>query len=337
MDITSFIRELIVLNECVILRGIGGFETSYKHATLDKDRKTINPPSKKVHFRSDLVKDNGVLMSYIAESIEISKGKASSYIDDFVRRFFDDMKEKGKVFLDGIGEFCFDSKNNIIFSEIENENYLAESFGLEPLEFSTGINEEVSSPGSKKTSKGSKKRKHTGWYVAIGSLLLLVVLTTLFLIATSNQVHLIHWFDNKSVDEKNETMVFGNTDKALEDSIIRAIEKSLNESTIPKKALAVTQQESSATQESAIKTKVIASKPNYYLIAGSFKSRKNAEIMISQLKRKGYTPEIMISGGQFRIEIGSFYNRKEAITELRRIRRQVDQSVWLLEKNSVCP
>lgn len=330
MDITPFIRELIVQNECVILRGIGGFETSYKHATLDKKRKILIPPSKKINFRPDLIKDNGVLEYYLIENLEISNAKASAAIDDFVRWFFTTIKESGKVFLNGIGEFSFDKKNNIVFSDIENENYLAESFGLDTLVFE---NESGGNERGEETLKPVpvKKRKLTGWYVTIGILLLLVSVTTLILISNSKGISLFQWSDAGSKKSGKEEMIFGGTNKALEDSIIKSIEESLSESTIPKKALAVPQ-----TQKSEPEIATNSYGARYYLVAGSFKSSKNADILKSQLERKGFSPEIMITGEYYyRVIVGAFSDRKEAVDELRRIRGQLDQSVWLFEDKNL--
>lgn len=330
MDITPFIRELIVQNECVILRGVGGFETSYKHATLDKKRKILIPPSKKINFRPDLIKDNGVLEFYLIENLQISSTKASAIIDDFVQWFYNTIKENGNVFLNGIGEFRFDDKNNIVFSDIENENYLAESFGLDSLAFE---NESGADDTGELTLRPVpvQKRKLTGWYVTIGILLLLVSITTLVLISTSKGVSVFHWSDSNASNKDKGKMIFGGADKALEDSIIKAIEESLNESTIPKKALAVPQDQKQYPE-------IATNRPgaSYYLVAGSFKSSKNADILKMQLERKGFHPEIMITGEYYyRVIVGAFYDRKEAINELRRIRGQIDQSVWLFEDNGI--
>ncbi len=330
MDITPFIRELIVQNECVILRGIGGFETSYKHATLDKKRKILIPPSKKINFRPDLIKDNGVLEAYLAANLEITDAKASAAIDEFVQWFFNAIKEKGEVFLKGIGEFRFDEKNNIVFSDIENENYLAESFGLDSLVFENEFKEDDTGKIVLKPVP-MQKRKLTGWYVTIGILLLLVSVTTLILISTSKGVTVFHRSDSGSKKNGKEEMIFGGTNKALEDSIIKSIERSLSESTVPKKALAVP-----PTQKTAPEITANTYGAQYYLVAGSFKSSKNADILKAQLKRKGFNPEIMITGEYYyRVIVGAFSDRKEAIAELRRIRGQIDQSVWLFEDNSL--
>ncbi|MGD2033640.1 MAG: SPOR domain-containing protein [Bacteroidales bacterium] len=329
MDITAFIRELIIQNECVILRGVGGFETSYKHATLDSEKKVINPPTKKINFRPDLIKDNGVLEDYLVRQLETEKSKASVIIDDFVRWFYDTIKEEGKVFLEGIGEFRFDGKNNIVFSEIENENYLAESFGLGTLVFDNGFSSgNDKTPNAGPTPVLPQKRKLTGWYIAIGILLLLISVTTLVLLATSHGMPLVQWFDSKLKERRQEEMVFGNSKKEWEDSIINEIERSLNESTQAKKALAVPRGKG---PEKFLD--IQSSSPGYHLVAGSFRNRRNADLLSDQLYRKGFRPEIRSVGQDYyRVVIGSFYDRKEAIAELRRIRSQIDQSVWLLEE-----
>jgi hypothetical protein len=330
LDITPFIRELILLNECVILRGVGGFETSYKPATFNRRRKIILPPGKKLNFRSELIKDNGVLESYLIKNLEIDAAKASALIDEFVAWFFNTMKESGKVFLEGIGEFKFDKKNNIVFSGIENENYLAESFGLDSLVFENGANEEIPEE-NEPIPVVVKKRKLTGWYIAVGVLLLLISITTLILISTSNRVSIFQWSGKKSNSENKDKVIFGNTNKALEDSIIMAIEKSLNENTIPKTALAVPQ-----TKDRPEEITVTHTGKYYYLVAGSFRSRKNAEILKLQLENKGFNPEFMVAGeNYFRVIIGAYSDRRKAIDELRRLRSQIDQSIWLLEENNV--
>ena len=75
------------------------------------------------------------------------------------------------------------------------------------------------------------------------------------------------------------------------------------------------------------------SEANYLLIAGSFKNNRNAELLRDQLIRKGFKAEVRETGINFRVIIGQFADRQQAIQELRRMRSQLDQSVWLLEEN----
>lgn len=324
MEITYFIKELILLNECVILRGIGGFETSYKNAVLDKSKNHISPPGKIIHFRSDLVEDNGILENHIARSLKLDRAEASEAIDSFVQDFHDTIRQDGKVFLEGIGEFTLARDNELKFQEIRDENFLADSFGLDVLdiEVESKINENIRKPVYQ--SSTSERRKFTGWYIAIGMLLVLIVATILIMISSSPGVSIFkRQVDKLEIDEP-DVIVFAPENKAAEDSTIRAIEHSIDESTEPKKALAI-ELPGSDQQQTNLK---------FYLIAGSFKYSKNAERLKDNLIQKGLNPTVMMMGSYTRVIIGTYENKQLALAELRRIRNQFDQSVWILEKQN---
>jgi cell division protein FtsN len=52
-----------------------------------------------------------------------------------------------------------------------------------------------------------------------------------------------------------------------------------------------------------------------------------------QLDQKGFKPEILTSENHFYlVVVGKFDNRNAAINELRRIRGQINQSIWLMNK-----
>ncbi len=313
LDITYFIRELILMNECVILRGIGGFETTYKNAVLDKENKSISPPGKKIHFRSDLVRDNGVLENHIAKSMGIDKGEVSDSIDAFVQEFHDIIRDEGKITLKGIGEFTLAKDSSIIFHEIRDENYLADSFGLDNLDIELGSSELGNKKGPESQPKVQEKKKLRGWYIALGVLLLLIIGTTFIMFSEFS-------FFEKSKEgnapEQSEVVVIG---PAKTDSTIQAIGKSIDESTLPKKALSVEFQDPDIS---------------YYIIAGSFKIRQNAERLEEMLRQKGFNPSVMEKGNFVRVVIGTFDNKKLAIAELRRVRAHFDQSVWLMEEKN---
>lgn len=325
MDIAYFIKELILLNECVILRGVGGFETTYKNAVLDKKKKHISPPGKIIHFRPDMVRDNGVLENHIAKSLKIDRSEASEKIDAFVQEFHDTVREEGKVFLEGIGEFTLAKDDTLSFKELVDENYLADSFGLDVLDI------ELESPGTENQKKPefrpsvTKKRKYTGWYITIGILIILISGTILIMVSSSSGLLLFtRQPDSLDIDE-SDVIVFGPENIAEEDSAIREIGHSLDESTIPKKALSI---------ESKTDDQLQLTNQTYYLIAGSFKYSKNAERLKDNLFQKGFNPTVKVMGTYNRVIIGTFNDEQLALAELRRIRNQLDQSVWLLEEKN---
>ena len=330
MDITPFIRELILLNECVILRGIGGFETSYRHALYRKDKKILTPPSKKIRFQPEWIRDNGVLENYIAKSMGISNDLASDYIDNYVQNFHNKIHAEGKVILEGIGEFIVDKKEGRIeFTEFEDTNYLAESFGLDILNVEQKEERREESASARLTPINSEPRKLTGWYIALGILLLVISVTFIILLSEGGEIRLFNF--NNAAHDRDEVVVFGSADSNKSDSVSRSIEEALDNRTSVKSALNI---ETNPSPQR--KTEILAESGNakviYYLVAGSFKNSRNAEILQEQLIRKGFSPEILQIGNlQFRVIIGTYYDRRKAIEELRRIRIQLDQSVWLYE------
>lgn len=324
MDTTYFIRELILLNECVILRGIGGFETSYKNAILDKQKKRLIPPGKKIHFRPDLVKDNGLLEEHIAKSLKISREEASDHIDAFVQEFHDTIRDEGKVIIEGIGEFTLSQNNTIVFKEIQGENYLADSFGLDVLDIDIASNDNDLKKKRELQPLVPKKRKLTGWYIAIGILIVLISVTILFLISSSPEVSVLDSLGENDTSAESEMIVLRPEVKE-EDSAIESIGQTIDESTLPKKALAI---------ETTSLNEIPASDIIYYIIAGSFKYEKNAERLKSILLNKGFNPQVIEKGNYVRVIVGVFDDRNLAITELQRIRNQYDQSVWLLEEQN---
>jgi nucleoid DNA-binding protein len=338
LDITPFIHDLILLNECVILRDFGGFDTSYKNAVFDKNKKTIVPPTKKVSFRPEWIKDNGVLEKYIAESLKIELEKASGYIIAYVADIKMQLEQKGFLLLDGIGKFQVNSDKKIVFTSIEEENYLADSFGLDMLEVEMEHEQKIEPQPKEFNTFVYKKRKYTGWYIAIGILLVFILITSYLLISGKNGMSLLGIFSNnvKKPDE-SELVIFGTQSKTLEDSVTKTIEQTLDKKTSPKNALSLTEQ---GKKEKEVPAKNIPetieftkSGTTYYLVAGSFKSASNADALKEKLQKKGFNPEIINAKGKFSmVVVGTYKDKDQANDELMRIRRKLGQSVWLMEK-----
>lgn len=320
MDLSPFIRELIMMNECIILRGVGGFETRYKHAVLKKNTKVLVPPSKEIIFRAEWIQDNGVLERHLAKSLKISQEHASAYIDDFVQRFFNTLKEEGSATMEGIGHFRYDEKSNLQFKELKDTNYLADSFGLDALELDLQPPQPITDSPEPLKPVEQSKRKQTVLYITIGVLLLVISVTLIILLSEGSNFKL---FDFNKRLSKSEQLVFGNRPSVSHDSATRVVEQHLDDQTSTRVALAFEEEKDLPDQEPAV---------TYYLIAGSFKTTKNAELSRQELLDDGFDAEVVPMGENLRVVVGTFYNRKQALDELRRLRQQIDQSIWLLEK-----
>ncbi len=353
MDIAAYIKELVLLNEGVILPGFGGFISRYSPARIDPDKQVFTPPSKKIEFRQDMKKDNGLLINHIARKNRISGQMAGKLVGDFVNEMNGILSKGNKVTLEGLGSFRKDmGSNRIIFTSFSDENYLIDSYGLPNLELtglkSTGNqdNQELHIPPIKTIN-----RKRTGFWV-VSSIVILVVLL-IFIIPYNESGNLqVPGFNflsggrsDNAAGENAGKIIFGERRITGGDSVKHIIEDVIDRSTKKKIALAYDESENyhagelkketlqtkNQREEDFQKEDHLSETSKYYLIAGSFKSLENARKLRAELTGSGFDPQILQTrNGYFRVTLSSFQNRNVAIRELQRIRKGLNRPVWIL-------
>ena len=316
MDLAPYIRELILLNECVILPEFGGFETQYAAAQYDKLNKRMLPPTKQVHFRDDFLKGGGTLEDHLCQHLNVQSDQATLYIEDYVLDLKTRINNNREAIISGVGLFTKGLGNSLSFTPFEEENYLAESFGLEALPIEEKEIELI--PEQKREFK-IRPRSNTLMFVIVGAIVISVLLVLTVFISSKFDLYLFNIGDQET---QSDLIIIGNNSDS--DSTYQSINNTLKESTYLKSALHYSEEENvNSDQDFQI----------YYLVAGSFKALKNAEITRNELVQDGYVPEIIENKGYYRVSIGTFYNKQEALRELQRLRRQLDRSVWLLTAN----
>ncbi len=73
----------------------------------------------------------------------------------------------------------------------------------------------------------------------------------------------------------------------------------------------------------------------YYLVAGSFAERTNAEKLFHQLRWEGYNPELININGLYRVSLAHFYDKNQANIELAQLRKKTGkEGMWLLEQTN---
>ena len=318
MDLAPYIRELVLLNECVILPDFGGFETEYAAAKYDSQQKRMLPPTKKVQFRSDFTKGGDVLCEHVCKRLGIKETEARQLIRNYVVELNRRMEHDREAIIEGVGLFTKGLGNSLNFSPFDDENYLVESFGLDALEYSHHGNAEELK--KKKAEFKLRPRHNTLIMVLVGLSVIAVLLALTIFLSSRFNLYLFNMGDEYASDEM---LILGNESK--NDTLQLRIDNELVSSTDIKKALYYSEPSNEILPQH---------QANFYLIAGSFKSSRNAESLEKELTRNGFVPLIIENGGYYRVTIGSFSNKNEALQELKRLRRQLNRSVWLLSLNS---
>jgi len=90
-------------------------------------------------------------------------------------------------------------------------------------------------------------------------------------------------------------------------------------------------QEAEAESEHEPETPPAGQTKKYYVVAGMFSIRTNAEDLVKTLKAEGHNAELFGKHGDpYAVSFSSHESRAAAEVELNRIKEQVNRKAWLL-------
>ena len=139
MDIdllSKMVKELILDQDRVALPGLGSFVAEIVPSTFSDKGYTINPPYRRLFFRSK--PDTGdELMSFYASSNNVEKDVAEKIIRDYVSELKAVLHEKKTVVFPGLGRLRATKENNVFFVADETLDINPAGFGLEPVSLKT--------------------------------------------------------------------------------------------------------------------------------------------------------------------------------------------------------
>ena len=135
MDIdllSKMVKELILDRDTVVLPGLGAFVAEIVPASFSDKGYTINPPYRKLSFRS--TPDQGWdLIRFYAESNEVDIQVAEKAITDFVQELKTVLYTRKTVIFPGLGRLRATKENTVFFVSDEDLDIYPEGVGLEPV------------------------------------------------------------------------------------------------------------------------------------------------------------------------------------------------------------
>ena len=341
MDIPGEIKNLLYHQDCVIIPEIGGFVANYKSAEVDYDRNVFSPPSKEIGFNNQLVHNDGLLIS----TISMSTGLAYPDARNNVREFVEDVQKrlsKGKnVVFDDLGTFYLGKDKLLQFEPDRSTNFLAASFGLSSFEYHEleeyDIRKKIQ-PKLKNQQIGSNSRRNK---ILKRSLIAIPILVALALVPIKTDLlnfdlGSLSWkmFEKKELvyeepqTEKNALQIAeatfsesetNNAPESAEEDI--SLSESFTEDKIMEESVSVTEASIVAVER-------------FYVIAGSFKNKGNANRLNNDLISNGYSGKIFeTSNGFFRVAISGHTYFSEAKKQLREHQTtHPGEHYWIFEK-----
>jgi hypothetical protein len=130
MEIEQLIGNLILRYNCVIVPNFGGFVGKNVPAYFDFKNKLISPPKKTILFNKNLTSDDGLLVKFYAEKCNLSYENAFSSIQNLVSSWSLKLNGGERISIDNIGYIFMNKEGVIGFTQDETSNLFLNSYGL---------------------------------------------------------------------------------------------------------------------------------------------------------------------------------------------------------------
>jgi nucleoid DNA-binding protein len=300
MEINQYIKELLLMNDCVIIPEFGGFVANYKPATIENNQ--FFPPTKEIAFNNKLNSNEGLLINYISETEEIDYFSARQKLDSFVEETNLNLERNRNVYFEGVGYLHYDSRENLLFEPQIKQNLLVDSYGLQNFSYEKLYQRQMPKPAFKVEYREPvpvifQKRKLQKLVIAIPLLFAMALIPI-----------------------KNNKVFLSKSDMGMWETFIQSAP-----------TVAVNTSEPATAEYKANVAVQEQTKFNYYIIAGSFKSEENAVNYLQQLKEQGYNGQNLgVFKGLHRIAMKGFVTIEDAQKELNTLLYQNPQSgVWI--------
>lgn len=310
MNLSKHLSTLIVMHDCVIVPGLGAFLSNYVPSGVDDRTKLFFPPSKEVLFNEKINRNDGLLVSHIADVEGLSYEEALQMVERFCQQSTELLYAGKVVDLEGIGLLKINQYGRIEFISYQQMKPV-EALGLVEFSFPKLVERHtvtVKPLYKPETVERAYSKRGTAWRIAAG----IALLFSLSLIPVSNRHKLIQ---STNINPIGQTPSCPVVEPIAEAEVERSTE------TAPEEKVEV---QSAPIQQNL----------PYILVAGTFTHQKNADVLVEELKSQGHRSEvILLNDGRFRVAIDSFAEKDEALLAMQRFREQNPKSdVWVTNR-----
>ncbi len=313
MGTMRYIEELLYRYNCVVVPEFGAFLTQIKSAQINRATNTFSPPTKLISFNEQLSSNDGLLVSYMANAENASYEEMLNEVLNTADQWKSQLRKGERLGLSNIGELWLNREGKIQFQPSNKINYLTSSFGLSSL-ISTSVTREVLKEEVVELEEKipfiitpeERKKGPFREYLKYAAVILLAVSTGVTGFQLYNKGQSTHQMVNKEAQE--------------------IISRNIQEATFF----------NSKPFELPVLTLEVTKKPvgKHHIIAGAFRVEENANKKVRQLRNKGYQAEYLGLNqyGLHQVTYGSYEDPKEALKNLKEIRRTESADAWLLSR-----
>ncbi|WP_430531554.1 SPOR domain-containing protein [Myroides sp. C15-4] len=310
MKMTQYISALLYRYPCVIVPGFGAFITEIQSSFYDAEKQLFFPPQKRISFNRNIVNNDGLLANHLATQERISYEEAVMRIQNMVADWHSTLTSFDSLNLESIGVFSYNEEKSLQFDPIQNQNYLATSFGLSSVGAPAIARTAEAAPQVVALHPTPVKTRRTASFFKYASVLVLVAGIGSVLVQNGYTAYV----NDQTLSIEN------NVQSQLQNKIQQAtfiIEPTSDAIALPVKD----------------ETTVLATP--YHLVAAAFRSEENAAIEVDLLKGKGFEQASFLGRtkyGMYPVLYASYATHEEAKDALKEIHRTTNKDAWIFIK-----
>lgn len=298
MGFLAFIKDLILLHDCVIIPGFGGFVTNYKSAKVHNS--DFYPPAKVVSFNNKLKFNDGLFVNYIADRKGMNYMTAHKKVELLVQEMSYRLADGECISIEGIGNLFYNESNQLIFDPIQVNNLNLDAYGLSTFRYESLYAKKLSRPVRKEDREAVEVifQNRSLKKMMIGVPLMIALS---FFPVKDNKESILR----SDLSVLSEMMSLPEPAQKVEEEVIPLVE-------------------------------TVAVEDRYFIIAGSFRSRVNAERFLKQKQEEGFEARSLgLIKGLHYIALDGFPEFTDAKAKQHEIKVKYPESgVWIYAKSN---
>lgn len=145
VKLDTYIADLLLENDCVIIPDFGGFVGNYQPAKLNSVNHRFDPPSKKISFNKLLVHNDGLLNEWVARQLGEAYPTATGMVREYVVYLRKELQANERVRIEKVGLIYKNASGQLQFEQARDVNFLLASTGLKSF-YSEPVAREAAKP-----------------------------------------------------------------------------------------------------------------------------------------------------------------------------------------------
>jgi nucleoid DNA-binding protein/cell division septation protein DedD len=347
--LVKHIKNLLAQYEKVVVPHLGTFTTSYAHAEVSTDNSTILPPYKRISFYEYEVDGGNLLRDYVIANEDIDIAKFEKSLKDFTNDIKTQIAIFGQYEVKGLGKFSKNENGVLQFQQLDEYNFLGDSFGLpnieyqplkqpvkEPVTTTVNSNKPEKELVSDDSTKDKNKSSELVWWLLVIPLLFVFVFL-IYLFAQKDAMSRFKSFFNGAdtpIAVTSEAKSYENFQKTKPEPVAENQENTSSATDVPEpekedKDLLINKNKVAKADNP---TTEVATEGKFYIVLASFASTDKAEKMRSSIGSKGIDTKIITNkeGKQFRVVYNQeFVSTSEAAPKLKEVSEKLGTQLWV--------